>query len=33
MTDIELETAIAREWEFQLRAAPGQQQIREVSRR
>jgi hypothetical protein len=33
MTQSELETAIAREKEYQLRAAPGQHQIREVSRR
>jgi hypothetical protein len=33
MTDLELQTAIEREKEHQLRAAPGQQQIREVSRR
>jgi hypothetical protein len=32
MTQSELETAIAREKEHQLRAAPGQQQIRMVSR-
>jgi hypothetical protein len=32
MTDIELETAIAREKEHELRAAPGQHQIREVRR-
>jgi hypothetical protein len=33
MTDTELQTAIAREKEHQLRANPGQHQIREVSRR
>jgi hypothetical protein len=33
MTDIELETAIAREKEHQLRADPGQHQIRIVERR
>jgi hypothetical protein len=32
MSDRELETAIAREKEHQLRAAPGQHQIRMVSR-
>jgi hypothetical protein len=31
MTDIELETAIAREKEFQLRSDPGQHQIRMVT--